>query len=112
MKLERLKEPPLFFRFESLVMMIIAIGFWMRLGRRVFSAEFADHQISWVRKMSYPPAYLLQLSACAIVLLICTLLCGTLDVLWSKVGWLRSRSSPPIIFSLFLSLGVMMLSAQ
>ncbi len=51
------------FRFESIILMILALASGMRLGRGLLSKPFRHDRISWVRKLGYPPAYLVQFGA-------------------------------------------------
>jgi predicted Zn-dependent peptidase len=90
MKTEELSEPPLFFRFELWVLVVFTFGFWMRLSRYFFAKAFAHNRIRWVRKISYPPAYLLQLAAFVVVLLMCALTYGTMYMVWVKLGIIQT----------------------
>jgi len=112
MEIKDLSEPPLFFRFESLIMMVLAFAFWMRFSRFVFAKQFAHNQIRWVRKMSYPPAYSLQFLSTVALLVVSALIYGAMDVFWLKADFLlHSFLVSDYLFSVVL-LGLVLLSAQ
>lgn len=60
LSMESVTEPPLFFRRESYALDLLSVAAWMWLIRRMFSARFRHDQVRWVRKLRYPPAYVLQ----------------------------------------------------
>jgi zinc protease len=112
MKVEDLEEPPVFFRFESLVLMILAFGFWMRVSRIVFAKKFAHDELRWVRKVSYPPAYCLQFTATIFVLILSSVLYGGVAVLWMRTNFLqRSFLISDYLFTI-IWLGMVLFSAQ
>jgi zinc protease len=60
LSMESLTEPPVLFRRESMVLDLLSVAVWMWAIRLLFSARFRHDQVRWVRKLRYPPAYVLQ----------------------------------------------------
>jgi predicted Zn-dependent peptidase len=87
MKAQELSEPPLLFRFESIILMILAFGAGMRLGRVLLAKSFRHDKISWVRKLGYPPAYLVQFVSMQIA---GTLLFGAMHAIFARIGVLQT----------------------
>ncbi|MDR3605839.1 MAG: pitrilysin family protein [Oligoflexia bacterium] len=112
MKVERLYEPPLFFRFEIVAIVIAAFGAWMFLGRSLLAKNFRHDRIRWVRKMSYPPAYLLQIFAFSMIGLSALFIYGLMSVFWEHIDvFQRSFLVSDYLFSV-LWLGSAILCAQ
>ena len=82
MKIQSLSEPPIFFRLESTILMIFGCAFWMRIGRRLLARNFDHSQVRWLRKINFPPAYLLQVLAVAVSGLLIKLALAALNHLW------------------------------
>lgn len=112
MRAEDLNEPPLFFRFESVVLAFLAFAFWMRTTRTIFVKRFAHDQIRWVRKVSYPPAYILQLTALSMIALTATLISGAMTVLWYKVPLLQRSFITSEYLSTVLWIGAVLIVSQ
>jgi predicted Zn-dependent peptidase len=92
MELESLQRPPLFFRFDLTVILVLAFAAWMTLWRWILARPFRHDRVRWVRKISYPPAYLLQL----VLLYAVTFLTAAFLVAMARIQlnyrWLGGRS--------------------
>jgi predicted Zn-dependent peptidase len=60
MEFEEVRRPAYLFGLEIFVLVILASAGWLALGRRIFAQSFDHSKVRWVRKLTFPPIYVLQ----------------------------------------------------
>ena len=80
-----LTEPPILFRYEyTALVMLLLLGLWLA-AERLFSSAFEHHRIRLVRKLAYPPAYMLQTSVTFIAIFVGVLIARATFCLWYRI---------------------------
>lgn len=87
---ESLEEPPLLFRYEAVLLVILSITGWMWLLKKLASRAFKHNEVRWVRKIRYPPVYTLQLGALFMAAFLCTFISDLLFGMVPRIGFLNS----------------------
>lgn len=112
MKLEDLDAPPLVFRFEYLMLMVAGFAFFAFLAQKMIAQDFHHDRVRWVRKLSYPPAFILPLFTLAFANYTGLLAITALKRFWINAG----LASQHFVISEYLfdlvSLGVLIFSTQ
>jgi hypothetical protein len=57
---EYLKSPPLFFRYDSALLMAIVAILSFMLSRRLLTRNFKNDGVRWIRKVKYPPLMIVE----------------------------------------------------
>lgn len=109
---EHLIQPPFLFRYEEVLLLIIGFGFWMFATRKAFVRKFKHDQVRWVRKLSYPPAYLVQLLALSLGSVIATLGAAALNQVWLSSGLMGFHFLISDYLYSFFDLGIVLFSCQ
>ena len=111
-RLEKLTEPPLTFRYEFNLILLFSVIAWMRLGRKFVARPFVHREIRWVRKLGYPPAYLLQIGTASFTCLLTAFAFIVIHLASNRAGLAQSHFIISDYLMGFIFVGVMALCGQ
>ena len=86
MRYELRIEPPLFFRYDTYLAYVLGLAFAALATRRYYLRKFAHREVRWVRKIQYPPFYLVQLINLAAIATVTYFASHLLDTAWQNIG--------------------------
>jgi predicted Zn-dependent peptidase len=112
MQLERRSEPPLFFRYEGVLLLLIGAAAWPWLARRVFTREFPHDRIRMVRKLQYPPGFLIQTLCVVTALAFFIAALAALCAGWNRIDSLQSSFIMSDYLFMQISLGLLIFISQ
>lgn len=90
MRVEKLNEPPLFFRYEEMLLFVLGLFASIALARKLFLKTFDHRKIRWVRKLAYPPFYLGHFGIFLIALILNFFTGLSMIYLWDEIPFVHS----------------------
>jgi predicted Zn-dependent peptidase len=112
MRMEKLSEPPLFWRYEEFALLFLGLFLWSRLTKKIFLRNFVHKDLRLARKLAYPPLYLAQAGMIGIAALIYLLSLALVWHFWSGASSLQSSIVVADYIPGQISLGLMFICLQ
>jgi predicted Zn-dependent peptidase len=112
MQLERRSEPPLLFRYEGVLLLLIGIVAWPWLARRSFTREFLHDRIQLVRKIQYPPGFLVQIICASAALVFFVVTLAALRFTWNRIAYMQTSFILSDYLFAQISLGALIFISQ